>query len=410
MMLQTRTAGSSPLELLSPESKSASSKPSSGSSGFSQEFEKEVKKIDKPAGNKPSDTSKEQVGKPLKGSDESVSSAPAKDAPKGDEKAAGEIAEQGLDKEGGKILPLALRLENEGQVEGEEQSDEVLDAALLQGLNDARPDKDELELDEETRLAPVLALASPMQPVGERAPVAELEMEGDDGEDVPQLLRDMVRQRQLMGGGERVIDPATNNKSARGDFALDLAAQTAQNSATPRGAGAAEAGLTLNGPGAGSNQPAANSPAHLPAQFHLNQPMDQKGWDRAMGQRVVWMVRNNMQEAQLQLNPRELGPINVRISVSNEQANVHFTAQHASTREALENAMPRLREMMQDAGLNLAQSDVSRQFSGQGGGAMGHGQAGVAGAAPLVLDDEDAVASTMLHHSQLPLGAVDYFA
>jgi flagellar hook-length control protein FliK len=408
MMLQTRAAGSSPLELLSPESKSTSSKPSSGSSGFSQEFEKEVKKIDKPAGNKPSEASKDQVDKPVKGSGESVSSVSAKDAPKREEEAASEISEQGLDKEGGKILPLALRLEN--KVEAEEPLDEMPDEALLQVLNEAQPDKDELELDEETRLDPVLALASPMQPIGESTSEAELEVEGGDGEEVPQLLRDMMRQRQLMAGGERVIDPAANNKSARGDFALDLAAQTAQNSATPRGAGAAEAGLALNGPGAGTHQPAANSSVQLPAQFHLNQPMDQKGWDQAMGQRVVWMARNNMQEAQLQLNPRELGPINVRISVSNEQANVHFTAQHATTREALENAMPRLREMMQDAGLNLAQSDVSRQFSGQGGGAMGHGQAGVAIADPLALDDEDAVESTMLHHSQVPLGAVDYFA
>lgn len=409
-MLQTRVAASSPLELLAPESKSASSKPSSGSSGFSQEFEKEVKKIDKQAESKSLGDSKEKVDSKVKDSDSSAPSQPAKNVAKGEEEAANEASAQGEAKEGGKILPLALRLEEDGPVENEEQADdEVLDETLLQVLNDALPAKDELELDEETRLDPVLPLASPMQPVSERAPVAdELVMEGEDGEEMPQLLRDVSRQRQLMTGGEAVTDPAAN-RSARGDFALDLAAQTAQNTAAPRSAGAAEAGLAITGLGASASQSAANAPHHLPAQFHLNQPMDQKGWDQAMGQRVVWMVRNNMQEAQLQLNPRELGPINVRISVSNEQANVHFVAQHASTREALENAMPRLREMMQEAGLNLAQSDVSRQFSGQGGG-MGNGQAATASGGLLALEDEVELDQTMLHHSQVSLGAVDYFA
>ena len=58
-----------------------------------------------------------------------------------------------------------------------------------------------------------------------------------------------------------------------------------------------------------------------------------------MAERVVWMTNANIQEAEIQLNPRELGPIGIKVTVQNEQASVSFVAQHATTREALEQAL-----------------------------------------------------------------------
>ena len=82
-------------------------------------------------------------------------------------------------------------------------------------------------------------------------------------------------------------------------------------------------------------------------------------WDQALGQKVVWMVQGAQQTATLTLNPPDLGPMQVTLSVSNNQATANFTAHQPEVRHALEAAMPRLREMLNDAGIQLGQSNVS---------------------------------------------------
>ncbi|MBF0220397.1 MAG: flagellar hook-length control protein FliK [Gammaproteobacteria bacterium] len=126
---------------------------------------------------------------------------------------------------------------------------------------------------------------------------------------------------------------------------------------------------------------AASAPASSTL-MSLDIPLRQQGWDRALGERMIWMMRNTVQEAKLQLNPRELGPVEVKLSVSpDQQASVSFVANNAVAREALEAAMPRLREMFNQAGLNLSQSDVSERQSGdqraaEGGQQQGSGRGG----------------------------------
>ena len=117
----------------------------------------------------------------------------------------------------------------------------------------------------------------------------------------------------------------------------------------------------------------------LPA---LELPMSDKNWGQAMGDRLLWMVRNDVQGAEVKLNPRGLGPIEIRIAIQNDQANVNFIAQHAPTREALENSLPRLREMFMEANLNLADVDVGKRenstFGGNANTASGDGDTAMA--------------------------------
>ena len=47
--------------------------------------------------------------------------------------------------------------------------------------------------------------------------------------------------------------------------------------------------------------------------------------------------------------------------MNGDQASVQFGAAHADTRNALENALPRLREMFASQGLSLADANVSRE-------------------------------------------------
>jgi len=65
--------------------------------------------------------------------------------------------------------------------------------------------------------------------------------------------------------------------------------------------------------------------------------------------------------AQLHLNPPDLGPLKIAISLDQSQASAQFFSAHASVREALEVAMPRLREMLADSGITLGNTSVGAE-------------------------------------------------
>jgi flagellar hook-length control protein FliK len=81
------------------------------------------------------------------------------------------------------------------------------------------------------------------------------------------------------------------------------------------------------------------------------------------------LVRDGVREARLQLHPAELGRLLVTISTDGDQAKVAFVTDTAAAREAIEQALPRLREALQQSGLQLAQSDVGQREAGAGSGA-----------------------------------------
>lgn len=94
----------------------------------------------------------------------------------------------------------------------------------------------------------------------------------------------------------------------------------------------------------------------------INAPVKSPQWGQALGHRVVFMANNQIQQAQLTLNPEKLGPVQVKLQMDrDQQMHVTMTAQHGTTREAMENAIPRLKEMLEQAGIDLASVDVSDQ-------------------------------------------------
>ncbi|MCW8826403.1 MAG: flagellar hook-length control protein FliK [Gammaproteobacteria bacterium] len=105
-----------------------------------------------------------------------------------------------------------------------------------------------------------------------------------------------------------------------------------------------------------------------PALMTIATSIRQQGWDRAMGERLVFMARNGLQEAKIEVNPRQMGPIEIKVSVNPEQqASVSFLTTNSAARETIDAAMPRLREMFDEAGLNLAESEVSQRDERQSG-------------------------------------------
>ena len=97
----------------------------------------------------------------------------------------------------------------------------------------------------------------------------------------------------------------------------------------------------------------------------LPQTVGEDGWIDSMGEKIVWLSGRSIQAAEIHLNPAELGPVDVKVQVQNDQTTVTFTAQHASVRELLEANVHRLREMMEGNGVNLRDVQVGADTSGQ---------------------------------------------
>lgn len=92
-------------------------------------------------------------------------------------------------------------------------------------------------------------------------------------------------------------------------------------------------------------------------------PISHNGWGQAFSNQVVWTVNHGASSAELHLSPPELGPVSVRLSLDHDQASIAFTSPHAVVRDAIEAAMPRLRDMLGAQGITLADVNVSQQQS-----------------------------------------------
>lgn len=125
--------------------------------------------------------------------------------------------------------------------------------------------------------------------------------------------------------------------------------------------GTPSSGLAVDTPVAGVaalNQPSTPLSAR-PLQVMV--PVNQPNWGQATGERVLWMVTQKLQSAEIQLDPPELGPLQVKITVHQDQVSITFVSQHPQVREALDLHALRLREMFEGQGLDLVNVDVSDQ-------------------------------------------------
>lgn len=90
-------------------------------------------------------------------------------------------------------------------------------------------------------------------------------------------------------------------------------------------------------------------------------PVQDPAWPDTLNERVVFMSGQKIQNAEIRLTPAELGPIRVNVAVEDGATHITFNAQHPATREAIEAALPRLREMLNEQGLSLDNASVADQ-------------------------------------------------
>lgn len=110
------------------------------------------------------------------------------------------------------------------------------------------------------------------------------------------------------------------------------------------------------------NQSTAQTTA--PLNLNLEAQVGQPKWNGEFAQKIVWLATQQHQVAELRLNPAHLGPVEIMLSLTNEngtQASAQFISPHLAVREAIESTLPRLRELMAENGIQLGDVMVGNE-------------------------------------------------
>lgn len=244
--------------------------------------------------------------------------------------------EQQILPEDGNALPLTIKAEQFVQQQSEQPVQHHLkEAAVVKAVaNQTQTKQDNIK---QPNLAEALL-------VDKETPI--------DGEDFiapevkTQVKNNQFTTNQLLQGKAGI---ALASVAASASTQQQVAATTAASSINLHTALPATEGLTNTSVMTGSISAAVQSPS----------------WSQGVSERVAWMVQGNFQTAELKLNPAHLGPLEIKLSVTDDKASVTFVTAHAPVKEAIDQALPRLREMLEQQGLSLADVDVSQYSDAQ---------------------------------------------
>lgn len=372
------------------------------------------------------------------GQDDKVAQAKPKDKPEAAQGGKKDPADKPAVADDGKQLPA----------DDQAQADTGLrDASLVAGqVTDAQPGAQLIQAQAEA-VAPVLQAATaqvqlpvtvalPEEPAAEEAfdpdadPLANLptlrlalehsaqakgatsahaldpaQAQGEEGQVAVNTLANSVENAEAEAGepGDKAFDALLEDglkdtKSASSDTRVDDFANRLANltqAATAKTANAV---------------PANASPLHQPL------PMNQNAWAEGLVNRVMYLSSQNLKSADIQLEPAELGRLDIRVNVATDQSTqVTFISGHAGVRDALDSQVHRLRELFAQQGLAQPDVNVADQSRGQQqqqqGQAQGSNLSGVA-ARRAEQGGAEAVDSARPVEQQVVVGdsAVDYYA
>jgi flagellar hook-length control protein FliK len=166
--------------------------------------------------------------------------------------------------------------------------------------------------------------------------------------------------------GDGTAAPATAPVSAAVPSASDSAGLAGDGGSHAHG-DANDPGVGLGGNGAAALQQlnpgtASSSGDSTPAAtLRVSAPVDSPEFPQGVADRVSFAVDNNWSSTKLQVNPPQLGPIDLQIAVQGDHAQVLMSTHSAVTREALESSLPKLKEMLNSQGFTQVSVDISQR-------------------------------------------------
>ena len=138
---------------------------------------------------------------------------------------------------------------------------------------------------------------------------------------------------------------------------------------------------------------------------------DKREWTPALGARLMTMVANDVQQARIQLDPPELGSLEIKMQIQQDQASVQVSAQSHQVKDVLDAGAQRLRDALASEGIELSEFSVSADAEQGTSGSKsesedGSGQ-GLADAESLEADDLEGLSES---HRAAPDALLDTFA
>ncbi|MCD8547348.1 MAG: flagellar hook-length control protein FliK, partial [Aeromonadaceae bacterium] len=225
-------------------------------------------------------------------------------------------------------------------------------------------------------------------------------------------------------GSERTLEQLATSQGLAGLASQSgAAAGTGGESQSALGHTAATHGHSAQGASLGQTPPLADKsdrlPSALPTLSSFAMTANQADNAEQLGQRLTLMLGQKWHEAELQLEPEGLGKMRIQLKMDQEQqAQVHILVQHQQTKELVDQALPRLRDMLAGQGIQMSQAQVQQHSAGQQGmGAQGGqwgGQGQGSGQGAAAQDDasqslEETVPQTLAIHSTGSAG-IDFYA
>lgn len=252
-------------------------------------------------------------------------------------------------------MPLSDSKDTQRSDAGEDQSD-IADAALLASLF-GQPAGSEVQ----TRSVRTSATgASDGGHVAANAATARAMPEGPAD---PADIAARTKPQEAGGSFEKLMQGATaatagtsSTPAALRPAAANIAGESAVSEGPPPVAGQLAAPTTTASGDASAMHSQRSS---------INAHVHSAAWPQQLGDKIVWLARTEQQTAQLNINPPQLGPLQITLNLSGDQASIAFASPHAEVRQAIESAMPQLKEMLSSAGINLGQSNVGANLSQQ---------------------------------------------
>lgn len=149
-------------------------------------------------------------------------------------------------------------------------------------------------------------------------------------------------------------------------FASQLlaAADASSHAATPTHADNGATSSAINGLFSTNAAPQAATHASVPATVStatLQAPVGSTPWQNELGQQLIRFSQRGDHQIELHLHPKDLGPLQISLHVNDQVAQAHFFATHAQVRDAVQQAIPQLREALAGQGIALGEAMVGQQ-------------------------------------------------
>ena len=169
---------------------------------------------------------------------------------------------------------------------------------------------------------------------------------------------------QQLGGKTQNPAEASANQAATTLAESAVAADNLATDAANIAASSESAGETINF-SASLTTALQQKGATSGQQVTVSAPLHTETWPQQFGEKVVWLARNDQQTAQININPPQLGPIQITLNLSGDQATAVFASPHPEVRQAIESSMPQLKEMLATAGISLGDTNVGANLAQQ---------------------------------------------